>query len=71
MSQTRRQLIQEGNLGLIRASQDFDPEIHGVRFATYAKVWIRSFMHRMIVREPSCFKIPSYTFHFIERGINT
>src|SRR4051812_39800150 len=39
-------LIQEGNLGLMRATQDFDPESHGTRFSTYASYWIRNTIMR-------------------------
>jgi RNA polymerase primary sigma factor len=41
-------LIQEGNLGLIRAARHFDPTNHPTRFATYAVYWIRRFMVRAI-----------------------
>jgi RNA polymerase sigma factor (sigma-70 family) len=42
-------LVQEGNLGLIRASQDFDPVAFGKRFQTYASFWIRTSIHRALV----------------------
>jgi RNA polymerase primary sigma factor len=40
-------LIQEGNLGLLRATEDYDPA-RGARFATYATEWIRSKLYRAI-----------------------
>ncbi len=41
-------LIQEGNLGLIRAARHFDPSTHTARFATYATYWIRCFIVRAL-----------------------
>src|SRR5262249_12149713 len=38
-------LIAEGNLGLLRAVEGFDPEMH-TRFSTYATYWIRQSMQR-------------------------
>ncbi len=55
-------LVQEGNLGLIRASQDFDPSLRDVRFSTYAKLWIRAFVHRALIANDSLIRVPEYVF---------
>jgi RNA polymerase primary sigma factor len=39
-------LIQEGNLGLIKAAHRYDPMKHSTRFATYAACWIRAYLIR-------------------------
>ena len=41
-------LIQEGNLALVRAARHFDPATHAARFATYANYWIRRFIVRAL-----------------------
>jgi RNA polymerase primary sigma factor len=46
-------LIQEGNLGLIRAARHFDPSTHTARFATYATYWIRCFIVRALASNGS------------------
>jgi RNA polymerase primary sigma factor len=53
-------LIQEGNLGLIRASQDFDPVAYGNRFQTYASFWIRTSIHRALVVNGSLTRSTEY-----------
>ena len=51
-------LIQEGNLGLIRAAQHFDPSTHDARFATYARFWIQASLVRALASNGSLIQLP-------------
>ncbi len=55
-------LIQDGNLGLVRASADFDPATHKCRFFTYAAVWIRAYIRRALVAHTSIIRIPNHAY---------
>jgi RNA polymerase sigma factor (sigma-70 family) len=50
-------LISEGNIGLMRAAQLFDPRF-GTKFSTYAAVWIKQRIHRAITAQGRAVRIP-------------
>jgi len=52
-------LIAEGNLGLLRAAEGFDPSM-GCRFSTYATFWIKQSMKRAVVNTGKMIRLPSY-----------
>ncbi len=61
-------LVEEGNLGLIKAVSKFEPE-KGFRFSTYASWWIRQSIERAISSYSRTIRIPIHVFQLVSKYI--
>ena len=57
-------LIEEGNLGLMRAVEGFDGTMEN-RFSTYARFWIKQSIRNALIKQGDIFKVPAYMFTLI------
>jgi RNA polymerase primary sigma factor len=59
-------LVGEGNMGLLRAAEGYDPNA-GTRFATYATYWIRQSIRRALSRDANTLRLPSYMWTLLAK----
>ncbi len=59
-------LIEEGNLGLLRTVEGFDPDMN-TRFSTYASYWIKQSIKRALVNSAKTIRIPAYMVELLTK----
>ncbi|GHT26283.1 RNA polymerase sigma factor [Planctomycetales bacterium] len=59
-------LIEEGNLGLMRAVEGYDPSV-GTRFSTYASYWIKQTIKRALINSGKTIRIPAYMVEILTK----
>jgi RNA polymerase primary sigma factor len=59
-------LIEEGNLGLLRAVEGFNPAM-GTRFSTYASYWIKQSIKRSLINSSKTIRIPAYMVEILSK----
>jgi RNA polymerase primary sigma factor len=59
-------LIGEGNLGLIRAAEEFEPRF-GTRFSTYASYWIKQSIRHALINTTSTIRLPAHMFGLLTK----
>jgi RNA polymerase primary sigma factor len=59
-------LIEEGNLGLLRAVEGFDPDMN-TRFSTYASYWIKQSIKRGLINTAKTVRLPSYMVELVAK----
>lgn len=63
-------IVEEGNLGLIRAVEKFNPD-RGFRFSTYASYWIKQAMARAVANQGRTIRIPFHVYQLVYRYTRT